>query len=121
MAVHDKRAEQGMLFDIKLAKVSWPHRFYLKQEKKILGAFAVIVFLWEFVGGGLSVYNPIPSHRINPTLVSAPSLIGQAPQLFSTAKFGTILIPSDSFLLEAEKRRIYVHRDLSRREICPRT
>jgi ABC-type nitrate/sulfonate/bicarbonate transport system permease component len=89
MAVQDNTADE-VLLDIKLAEVSALHRFYLKQEKKILGTLAVIVFLflWEFIGGTLSVYDPIPILRINPLFVSAPSLVWKAAvQLSGTAEF----------------------------------
>jgi ABC-type nitrate/sulfonate/bicarbonate transport system permease component len=53
---------------------------YLNYESKILGTSAVIMFLvlWEFMGGALSIYNPIPVLRINPMFMSAPSLIFKA-------------------------------------------
>jgi hypothetical protein len=38
--------------DIKVAEASRLYKFYLMQEQKILGGFAVIAFLtvWEFMG-----------------------------------------------------------------------
>ena len=80
MNVHNKTAEEEILLDIKVADISVLHRFYLNQEKKILGSLSVIVFLflWEFIGGTLSVYDPFPFLRINPMFVSAPSLVWQA-------------------------------------------
>jgi NitT/TauT family transport system permease protein len=90
MAVHNKTAENEMLLDVKVADMSWLHRFYLEQEKKILGALSVVVFLflWEFVGGTLSVYDPIPALRINPLFVSAPSQVWKAAvELSGTAEF----------------------------------
>jgi len=90
MNVRNNTAEDGLILDIEMAEMSWLHRLYLKQEKTVLEALSVIVFLflWEFVGGTLSVYDPFPFLRINPMFVSAPSLVWQAAiQLFSTAEF----------------------------------
>src|SRR5437879_6302706 len=43
--------------------------------------------LWEFMGGALSAYNPIPFLRINPMFMSAPSLIWKAAlQLFGSGE-----------------------------------
>jgi NitT/TauT family transport system permease protein len=74
----DETAE--VLLDVRVAEASWLYKFYLNQEKKILGTTAVILFLtlWEFMGGTLSAYNPIPFLRINPMFMSAPSAIWQA-------------------------------------------
>ena len=79
MAEQNVAAEE-VLLDIKVADASNLYKFYLNQEKKILGALAVILFLilWEFMGGALSAYNPIPFLRINPMFMSAPSLIWKA-------------------------------------------
>ena len=78
-------AEQNMmagevLLDVRVAEASKLYKFYLLQEKKILGIGAVLVFLamWEFMGGAWSVYNPIPFLRVNPMFMSAPSLIWKA-------------------------------------------
>ena len=69
-----------ILLDIKVAEASRLHKFYLNQESKIIGTASVLIFLllWEFMGGALSVYNPIPFLRINPMFMSAPSLIFKA-------------------------------------------
>jgi NitT/TauT family transport system permease protein len=78
-------AEEEVLLDVKVAEASRLYKFYLNQEKKILGTAAVAVFLaiWEFMGGAWSVYNPIPFLRVNPMFMSAPSLIwAAAVQLF---------------------------------------
>ena len=78
-----------VLLDVNVAEASKAYKFYLVQEKKILGTLAVIVFLavWEFMGGAWSAYNPIPFLRINPMFMSAPSLIGKAGyQLFSSGE-----------------------------------
>ena len=76
----EKTAMQDILLDVKIAEASKLYKFYLNQESKILGTAAVIVFMlvWEFMGGALSVYNPIPFLRINPMFMSAPSLIFKA-------------------------------------------
>src|SRR5207302_1643036 len=66
MADQQVTAEE-VLLDVKVADASTLFKFYLNQEKKILGSVAVILFLslWEFMGGALSVYNPIPVLRVN--------------------------------------------------------
>ena len=72
-----------------MADASTLFKFYLNQEKKILGSVAVSLFLslWEFMGGALSVYNPIPVLRVNPMFMSAPSLIAKAGfDLFSSGE-----------------------------------
>ena len=84
---NEKVAPQDLLLDVSVADASRLYKFYLNQESKILGTSAVIVFLllWEFMGGALSVYNPIPILRINPMFMSAPSLIFKtAVDLFSS-------------------------------------
>ncbi len=86
---NEKVAPQDLLLDVSVADASRLYKFYLNQESKILGTSAVIVFLllWEFMGGALSVYNPIPILRINPMFMSAPSLIFKAAvDLFSSGE-----------------------------------
>jgi len=88
MADQQVTAEE-VLLDVKVADASTLFKFYLNQEKKILGSVAVILFLslWEFMGGALSVYNPIPVLRVNPMFMSAPSLIAKAGfDLFSSGE-----------------------------------
>ena len=69
-------ADQGstaeVLLDVSVAEASRFYKFYLNQEKKLLGALAVIVFLtiWELVGNVFQL--------INPMFMSAPSLIFKA-------------------------------------------
>lgn len=78
-----------ILLNVKFADVSRLHKFYLNQEKKLLGTAAILVFLllWEFMGGPLSIYNPIPFLRVNPMFMSAPSLIFKAAvQLFASGE-----------------------------------
>jgi NitT/TauT family transport system permease protein len=89
VAEQNMTAEEELLLDVKVAEASWLYKFYLKQEKKILGATSVTLFLliWEFMGGSLSVYNPIPFLQVNPMFMSAPSLIWNAAvQLFSSGE-----------------------------------
>jgi len=76
----DQTAQGEVLLDVRVAEASKLYKFYLLQEKKILGIGAVLVFLamWEFMGGAWSVYNPIPFLRVNPMFMSAPSLIWKA-------------------------------------------
>jgi NitT/TauT family transport system permease protein len=72
---------QELLLDIRVAEASRLYKFYLNQEKKILGSAAVIVFLivWELVGNVFQL--------INPMFMSAPSLIGKAAvQLFGSGE-----------------------------------
>jgi ABC-type nitrate/sulfonate/bicarbonate transport system permease component len=71
MADHVQSAEE-VLLDVRVAEASRLYKFYLNQEKKILGAAAVFIFLtiWELVG---NVYQ-----LINPMFMSAPSLIFKA-------------------------------------------
>jgi ABC-type nitrate/sulfonate/bicarbonate transport system permease component len=88
MANQQVTAEE-VLLDVRVADASTLFKFYLNQEKKILGSLAVILFLslWEFMGGALSVYNPIPVLRVNPMFMSAPSLIAKAGfDLFSSGE-----------------------------------
>ncbi len=63
----DQAAEEQLL-DVSVAEASAAYKFYLNNEKKILGTSAVIVFLtaWELVGNTLGL--------INPMFMSAPSL-----------------------------------------------
>jgi NitT/TauT family transport system permease protein len=82
-------AAEELLLDVKIAEASQLYKFYLTQEKKILGTLAVALFLtvWEFMGGIWAVYNPIPILRINPMFMSAPSLVGKAAYgLFSSGE-----------------------------------
>jgi ABC-type nitrate/sulfonate/bicarbonate transport system permease component len=72
---------QELLLDIRVAEASKLYKFYLNQEKKILGAAAVMIFLviWELVGNVLQL--------INPMFMSAPSLIFTAAvQLFASGE-----------------------------------
>ena len=80
---------EELLLDIKVAEASKLYKFYLNQERKVLGGLAVIAFLtlWEFMGGALSAYNPISFLRINPMFMSAPLRIAQAAHgLFSSGE-----------------------------------
>ena len=76
----DQAAEE-VLLDVRVAEASKLYKFYLNQEKKILGSVAVVVFLsvWELLGGVLQVVNPM--------FMSAPSLIAKAAvQLFESGE-----------------------------------
>jgi NitT/TauT family transport system permease protein len=80
MAEQWNTAEE-ILLDVKVAEASKLYKFYLNQEKKLLGTAAVIVFLviWELVGNVLQL--------INPMFMSAPSLIFKAAfQLFASGE-----------------------------------
>lgn len=78
----DQTAQQEeVLLDVRVAEASNLYKFYLNQEKKILGTTAVVVFLtaWELVGNTLQL--------INPMFMSAPSLIWKAAvQLFASGE-----------------------------------
>jgi NitT/TauT family transport system permease protein len=67
----DETAEE-LLLDVRVAEASWFYKFYLNQEKKILGITSVALFLicWELVGGVFQVVNPM--------FMSAPSFIWKA-------------------------------------------
>ncbi|HEX9144172.1 MAG TPA: ABC transporter permease [Candidatus Binatia bacterium] len=74
-------ASEELLLDVRVAEASSLYKFYLNQEKKILGTIAVAIFLfaWELVG---NVYQ-----LVNPMFMSAPSLIWKAAvQLFGSGE-----------------------------------
>jgi NitT/TauT family transport system permease protein len=80
MADHTQPAQE-ILLDIRVAEASPLYKFYLNQEKKILGAAAIAVFLiiWELAG---NVYQ-----WVNPMFMSAPSLIYKAGyQMFASGE-----------------------------------
>jgi NitT/TauT family transport system permease protein len=80
MADHGNAADE-VLLDVRVAEASRLYRFYLNQEKKILGTASVIIFLliWELVGNTFQL--------INPMFMSAPSLIWKAAvQLFTSGE-----------------------------------
>ena len=64
-------AQEEQLLDIRVAEASAAYKFYLNQERKILGTIAVIGFLltWETIGNWAGL--------INPMFMSAPSMIGK--------------------------------------------
>ncbi len=77
----DQVAQEEVLLDVSVAEASALYKFYLNQEKKILGTTAVIIFLfaWETLGNW--------SGYINPMFMSAPSLVGKAAyQLFASGE-----------------------------------
>lgn len=81
MAEQNMAAEQEALLDVRVAEASKLYKFYLNQEKKILGTTAVVIFLtiWELVGNTFAL--------INPMFMSAPSLVGKAAhQLFASGE-----------------------------------
>jgi NitT/TauT family transport system permease protein len=70
-----------VLLDVRVAEASWLYKFYLNQEKKILGTISVAIFLviWELAGGVYQVVNPM--------FMSAPSFIWKAAvQLFASGE-----------------------------------
>ncbi len=81
MANENVTAQEEVLLDVRVAEASWLYKFYLKQEKTILGTMSVVLFLfvWELVG---NVYQ-----LVNPMFMSAPSLIWKAAvQLFGSGE-----------------------------------
>jgi NitT/TauT family transport system permease protein len=77
----DQIEAQELLLDVKVAEASPLYKFYLRQEKKILGTAGVVTFLivWELVGNTFQL--------INPMFMSAPSLVWKAAvQLFSSGE-----------------------------------
>jgi len=76
-----EQAAEEQLLDVRVAEASALYKFYLNNEKAILGTAAVTVFLaaWELVGNTLGL--------INPMFMSAPSLIWKAAvQLFASGE-----------------------------------
>jgi ABC-type nitrate/sulfonate/bicarbonate transport system permease component len=90
----ENESAQELLLDVRIAEASRIYKFYLSQEKKILGGFAVGIFLiiWELVG---NVYQ-----LINPMFMSSPSLIFKAAvQLFASGEIYNDLYVSGIELL----------------------
>jgi NitT/TauT family transport system permease protein len=80
MANRNESTEE-LLLDVRVAESSRLFKFYLNQEKKILGTLSVTFFLilWELVGNTFQL--------INPMFMSAPSLIWNAAiQMFSSGE-----------------------------------
>lgn len=76
-----EQAAEEQLLDVRVAEASALYKFYLNNEKIILGSSAVFVFLtaWELVGSTFQL--------INPMFMSAPSLIWKAAvQLFGSGE-----------------------------------
>src|ERR1051325_9323531 len=73
--------QEEQLLDIRVAEASAAYKFYLNQERKILGTISVLIFLsiWELCGNILQL--------INPMFMSAPSLIFKAGwQMFASGE-----------------------------------
>ena len=66
----DQAAEEQLL-DVRVAEASAAYKFYLNNEKLILGSTAVILFMltWETIGNWAGL--------INPMFMSAPSYGGK--------------------------------------------
>jgi ABC-type nitrate/sulfonate/bicarbonate transport system permease component len=64
-----EQSAEELLLDVRVAEASKLYKFYLNNEKKLLGIAGVVTFLvvWELVGNILQL--------INPMFMSAPSLI----------------------------------------------
>src|SRR5438445_11410404 len=75
----DQAAQEQVLLDVKVAEASAAYKFYLNQERKIVGSVSVRIFLtvWELCGNTFQL--------INPMFMSAPSLLMKsAIQLFAS-------------------------------------
>jgi NitT/TauT family transport system permease protein len=86
--------QEEVLLDVKIAEASKLYKFYLNQEKKVLGSISVALFLvlWELVGNTFQL--------INPMFMSAPSLIWKAAaQLFGSGEIWNDLRVSGTELL----------------------
>jgi NitT/TauT family transport system permease protein len=73
--------QEEVLLDVRVAEASAAYKFYLNNEKMILGSASVAIFLtaWELVGNTFQL--------INPMFMSAPSLILKAAiQMFSSGE-----------------------------------
>jgi len=76
-----EQTQEEVLLDVRVAEASAAYKFYLNNEKLILGTASVTLFLsvWELVGNTLQL--------INPMFMSAPSLIWKAAvQLFASGE-----------------------------------
>ncbi|MBI2998334.1 MAG: ABC transporter permease [Deltaproteobacteria bacterium] len=81
MAEQNMAAGGEVLLDVRVAEASALYKFYLNQEKKILGSSAVLIFLaiWELTGNTFQLVNPM--------FMSAPSLIWKAGyQMFASGE-----------------------------------
>jgi NitT/TauT family transport system permease protein len=88
------KSQEEALLDVKIAETSRLYKFYLNQEKKILGTISVALFLvvWELVGNTFQL--------INPMFMSAPSLVWKAAvQLFGSGEIWNDLRVSGTELL----------------------
>jgi ABC-type nitrate/sulfonate/bicarbonate transport system permease component len=77
----EQAAQQEVLLDIRVAEASAAYKFYLNNEKKILGTSSVAIFLiiWELAGNTFQLVNPM--------FMSAPSLIFKAAvQMFGSGE-----------------------------------
>src|SRR5215467_10663671 len=77
----NQAAQEEVLLDVSVAEASKLYKFYLNQERKILGTIAVAIFLlvWELIGNTFQL--------INPMFMSAPSLVLKAAiQLFASGE-----------------------------------
>lgn len=77
----DQAAQEEVLLDVRVAEASAAYKFYLNNEKKLLGTSSVVIFLtiWELVGNTFQLVNPM--------FMSAPSLVFKAAvQLFASGE-----------------------------------
>ena len=84
-------AQEEQLLDIRVAEASAGYKFYLNNEKLILGSTSSILFLltWESIGNWFGL--------INPMFMSAPSLVWKAAwNLFGSGEIYNDLYVSGS-------------------------
>jgi hypothetical protein len=73
----DQAAEEQLL-DVRIAEASAGYKFYLNNEKLILGSTAVILFLltWETVGNWSGMINPHGSYLLRVKSITTYMLVG---------------------------------------------
>ena len=66
------KSQDEVVLDVRIAEASRLYKFYLNQEKKVLGTIPVALFhlLWDLVGNTFQLINPV--------FMSAPALIWKA-------------------------------------------
>src|SRR5438067_4020903 len=91
----DQAAQEQVLLDVKVAEASAAYKFYLNQERKILGTVSVLIFLtvWELCGNTLQLINPL--------FMSAPSLVFKAVfQMFASGEiFNDLYVSGIEFIV----------------------
>ena len=67
----DQTAQEEVLLGVRVAEASNLYKFYLNQEKKILGTSAVVAFLtvWELIGSTFQLINSQTVRKTTTALV----------------------------------------------------